>query len=391
LGAAVHREQLRVALFTGNFNYTPDGATKALGRLVDHLRQVEGAKVRIYAPTAPDAPPQSEELVSIPSVPFPVRREYRLGLGLSGAVRDDVVGFAPNVFHLATPDLVGFQALRLARQLGRPVVSSLHTRFETYLAFYGLAFLEPVLEQGLMSFYRRCDYVLTPTPSMAETMAAGGLAGRTRVWGRGVDRALFSPERRCLDWRRARGFTDDDVVVLFFGRVVLEKGLALFADAFDRLSALRPGVRALVVGDGPARSWLEQRLPGAVFTGFLQGPELACAVASADVLLNPSVTETFGNVTLEAMASGLPAVCADLPNSHALIADGRTGLLCPAAGASAYVEALLRLADDGGLRRRIASAARAASAGHAWAAALSSVVQTYRDAIDGEGAEDEAA
>lgn len=379
----MRRDQLRIALFTGNFNYTEDGATKALARLVGHLREVEGAKVRIYAPTAPGARAKPVEgLVSIPSIAFPVRREYRLGLGLSAALRQDIVRFDPDVFHLATPDLVGFQAQRLARQLGRPVVSSLHTRFERYLAYYGLGFLEPVVEQQILGFYRRCDYVLAPTAAMAQAMAKAGLPGRTRVWGRGVDRELFSPARRSLEWRRAHGLADEDMVVLFFGRVVLEKGLGLFADAFDQLAAARPGARALIVGDGPARPWLQQRLPGAAFTGFLRGAELATAVASADVLLNPSTTETFGNVTLEAMACGVVPVCADLPNSHALVEHGHTGLLCPADDPEPCLKALLRLNDDPGFRRALAQAARHASAAHCWTAALSDVVTTYRDAID---------
>ncbi len=234
---------LRVALFTGNFNYTRDGATQALGRLVSHLREVEKAEVRIYSPTLPNAP-LARGLVSIPSIALPGRAEYRLGLGLNGAARRDVAAFNPDIFHLSTPDLVGFQAQGLARRMDRPLVSSLHTRFETYLAYYGLGLLEPVMEQQLRRFYGRCDYILAPTPIMVQDMNKGGLHGKVRLWSRGVDRALFDPARRDLEWRRAQGFAGSDFVVLFFGRLVLEKGLALFADAFDRLRAGRPDVRA---------------------------------------------------------------------------------------------------------------------------------------------------
>ncbi len=376
----MRRDPLRVALFTGNFNYTTDGATQALGRLVGHLRQDEGAQVRIYSPTSPEAP-EVEGLWPIPSIALPGRPEYRLGLGLSAATRGDLVAFSPDVIHLATPDLVGFQAQRLGRQLGRPIVASVHTRFETYAAYYGLAFLQPVLEQRLMAYYGRCDYVLAPNLPMAEAMSGAGLDGRVRVWSRGVDRALFDPARRSGDWRRGRGLTDEDFVVLFFGRVVVEKGLTMFADVFDRLRALRPRARALVVGDGPARPWLMQRLPGADFTGFLRGDELAAAVASADALLNPSATEAFGNVNLEAMACGLPVVSADMPSSRGMIHDGQTGLLHPPADAEGYLRSLLRLHDDPAFRASLGRAAREASSTYSWTAALSSVAETYREAM----------
>ncbi len=375
---------LRVALFSGNFNYTTDGATRALGRLVDHLREAEGAKVRIYSPTAPGtASDDAGELVPIPSVSLPGRPEYRLAMGLNGAARRDLASFAPDVIHLSTPDILGFQAQAFARRRGLPVVASLHTRFETYPAYYGVGWLGPVLEAVIRRFYEGCDYVLAPTAELARVMATGRLDGRMRVWGRGVDRSLFSPALRDLDWRRAQGLADDDVVLLFFGRIVLEKGPALFAEALDEIRRAEPRVRALVVGEGPARPWLMQRLPDAVFTGHLSGRALGRAVASADILLNPSATEAFGNVNLEAMASGLAIVSADMPNSRALMDHGRSGLLCEPADTAAYVEAALDLLRDEGRRRALGVAAFEASAAHSWPAALASVVETYREALGG--------
>ena len=372
---------LRVALFTGNFNYTRDGATQALSRLVHYLREERRAQVRIYAPTAREAP-EVEGLAAVPSVALPGRSEYRLGLGMTQALRRDVEDFRPDVIHVATPDIVGFQAQRLARRMERPVVASLHTRFETYLAYYGLGFLEPVMEQRLLEFYGRCDQVLAPTLASAGWLRHAGVGAKVRIWSRGVDRIQFHPCRRDRAWREAHGFADDEMVVLFFGRVVLEKGLGVFADAFDELSARRSKVRALVVGDGPARSWMAQRLPGAVFTGFLGGSELARAVASADVLLNPSATEAFGNVNLEAMASGLAVVCADVPASRFLVRHEQTGLLCPPADAAAYAAALARMAERPAWRARLGAAARTTSRSFSWDAALSSVVDSYEAAIE---------
>ena len=207
------------------------------------------------------------------------------------------------------------------------------------------------------------------------------MAGRMRVWARGVDRELFDPARRDTAWRRAQGFADTDTVVVFFGRLVLEKGIAVFAEAMNRVRVQRPDAKVLVIGDGPARAWMQERMPYAVFTGSLVDEALARAVASGDILLNPSNTETFGNVTLEAMASGLAVVGADAIYHHALLDPGRTGLMCPPADAEAYAAAVLTLVGDPLRRRAMGLAARAASSAYQWSQILSGVAEVYREAM----------
>ena len=372
----------RIALFSGNYNYTRDGANQALNRLVDHLERSEGAKVRVYSPTSrtPAFEPKGE-LVSAPSVRIPLRPDYRMALGLTPGVRADLMRFQPDLVHLSSPDLLGQGALAHARERGLPVVASLHTSFEAYLEYYGLAWLRPGLERKLNAFYNACDFVLAPNADMAGQMGRAGLGDRSRVWGRGVDQGLFNPARRDLDWRRVQGIQDDETAVVCFGRIVLEKGLAVFADAFDLIKAANPKARALVIGDGPARAWMQKRLPGAVFTGMLSGSALWRAVASGDILLNPSITETFSNVLLEAMASGLAPVCADAPNNRALLHDGVSGLLAPSRDAVSYAWAVGRLIRDPVRRAELAAAAQAASAGSSWDAILDGVVDVYAQAL----------
>ena len=373
---------LRVALFSGNYNYTLDGANKALNRLVDHLERVEGAQVRVYSPTSstPAFEPKGE-LISVPSVAIPTRSDYRIAVGLPAAIRRNIEAFAPDIFHLSAPDLLGHGALKLAKRMDAPVVASLHTLFETYLDYYALGWLRPVVEAQLRSFYADCDLVMAPSPVIAARMEAEGLGGRMRLWARGVDGQLFNPLRRDLAWRRSQGIADGEATVAFFGRLVMEKGLGVFADAIERVLAVRPGVKVLVIGDGPARTWLEERLPQAVFTGFLTGADLARALSSADIMLNPSKTETFGNVTLEAMAAGLAVVGADAPYHHALLRHGHTGLLAPATDAEAYAAAVLLLVDDEGKRRAMGQAARNASGAYQWSQVLAGVVDVYREAL----------
>lgn len=369
---------LRLALFSGNYNCIRDGANKALNRLVAHLID-RGAAVRVYSPTAPvPAFEPAGDLVSVPSLAIPGRPEYRLATGLPRAIRADIERFAPTAFHLSAPDILGTRAQTFARRLGVPVVASLHTRFETYFSYYGLGFLRPLAERHLRRFYRRSDVVLAPNRPIAEELCTAGWSGNVRIWGRGVDRHLFNSGRRDLEWRRAHGFAEDDTVILFFGRLVVEKGLDKFEAAVRLLRAEGRDVRPLIVGEGPAAQSFAGQMDNAVFTGHLEGAELARAVASADILVNPSVTEAFGNVNLEAMAAGLAVVSADVASAQALIEHGRTGLLVEPGDPAAYAREVARLIDDPELRTALGSAAAKAAESYDWTAILDEVIETYR-------------
>jgi len=373
---------LRLALFSGNYNYTRDGSNQALNRLAAYLID-QGAEVRVYSPTT-DTPAfePAGQLVSAPSVAIPGRGEYRLALGLTRALRADLAQFKPTAVHLSAPDVLGTQAGKWARRQGLPLVASLHTRFETYLSYYGLDWLRPSAERYLDSFYRRCDRVLAPNAPIADLLREQGLSGeglgeRVAIWGRGVDRDRFAPARRDIEWRRSLGIADNEVVVAFLGRLVMEKGLDVLADTMIRLRG-QP-IRPLIIGDGPARAFLEGRLPEAIFTGHQDGQALGRAVSSADILFNPSVTEAFGNATLEGMAAGLAVVCPRAPSTSALVADGQDGVLVPRADAEAYAAALQALVSEPMRRLRLGRAARIASARYDWRAICADVLDVYRD------------
>ena len=316
-------------------------------------------------------------MVAVPSIPIPFRSEYRLTLGLNRALRADIRCFNPTHVHISVPDKMGNEAQRYAHALKVPVVASMHTRFETYLRYYGLGFLQPWFERIQRRFYSHADLVLAPNKEIAEELRAKGWAKQVAVWYRGVDRSLFNPNRRSKQWRRQQGFGDDDIVLLFFGRLVREKGLAEFAAIIEELRDRGNRVRVLFVGEGPERARMEQDIPDAVFTGHLDGEELARAVASADILINPSVTEAFGNVNLEAMASGLAIVSADVPSAQALITNRQSGMLVNPAEPKAYVEAVEALIRKPLLKKAIAMAAVTASAAFDWNDLLGSVLDLY--------------
>ena len=292
-------EDLRIALFSGNYNYVRDGANQALNRLVGFLLR-QGAKVRVYAPVVDNpAFPPTGDLVGLSSVSIPRRREYRIPTGIGAAARRDLEEFAPNIVHISSPDFAAHRAVTWARRRNIATVASVHTRFETYLSYYHLEFLEPALRAMLRRLYRRCDAILAPAESTAAVLRAQHMSRNIHIWTRGVDREQFNPGRRDMDWRRSIGIKDDELAVVFLGRLVLEKGLDDFAGALDELRERGIPHRALVIGEGPARAWFEKRTPDGVFLGHLVGDDLARALASGDVFLNPSVTEAFGNVTLE--------------------------------------------------------------------------------------------
>jgi len=342
---------IRLALFTGNYNYVRDGANQALNRLVGYLLQ-QGVHVRVYSPVIADpAFPPVGDLVGIPSVPVPGRSEYRVGLGLPAKVRRDVKAFAPNVVHIASPDLIGHRAVRWAKKHNIPAVASVHTRFETYFRYYRMAWMQTVAESILRRLYQQCDEIYAPSESMAAVLHDQRMSRHIAIWSRGIDRTLFNPERRDMEWRRSLGIGDDEKVILFVGRLVLEKGLDIFSETMNRLTEQGLAHRALIVGDGPARAWMEERAPQAVYTGFLRGEDLARAYASADLMFNPSSTETFGNVTLEAMASGLPVVAARATGSLSLVQEGLNGLLTTPDDVEESADALARYLQDEDLRK----------------------------------------
>jgi len=369
---------LRIALFSGNYNYVRDGANQALNRLMAHALE-QGAQVRVYSPTT-DKPAfkPTGDLVSVPSWSLPGGRgEYRLARGLPGTIKADLAGWKPNIVHVSAPDILGHRALSWARRQGLPSIASLHTRFETYPRYYGIGFIEPLLVGLQKRFYNRADQVMVPSPSMASLLEQWGVRTPIGIWSRGINHERFNPARRDLAWRRGLGIGDEEVAVGFLGRLVLEKGLGVFAEVIGALKARGVPHRVMVIGEGPARDWFAQKVPEAAFTGFQAGDDLARAVAGLDVFFMPSVTETFGNVTTEAMAVGVPVVAARATGSVDLVEDGVTGFLVPPQDVSAYADAIQRLIEDPALRASAGKAGHARVQGYEWGNVNAAMMAAY--------------
>ncbi|MEL7728909.1 glycosyltransferase family 1 protein [Citromicrobium bathyomarinum] len=368
---------LRVALVSGNYDMVRDGPTQALNRLVGYVLEKGGA-VRIFAPTVEN--PQVDavgEVISLPSIAIPGRSEYRVPLGLFGKAKETFEDFRPNLVHVASPDRASRQAVDWARAHDVPVLGSVHTRFETYPRYYKLGFLEPAVEAWLRRMYRKCDALVAPSEGMVDVLRSQRMNDDIGIYTRGIDRSIFHPGARDMAWRREQGIADDEVVISFLGRLVMEKGLDIFADAIIELRRRQVPHRVVVIGDGPARSWFEKALPGGIFVGLQEGADLGRAVASSDIFLNPSITETFGNVTLEHMACAIPVVAANATGSSSLVADGETGVLVEPGNVTAFADALAPYCIDADLRARHGAAGLERSQPYTWEAINASMVDTY--------------
>ncbi len=217
---------------------------------------------------------------------------------------------------------------------------------------------------------------------MADELNEEGIYEGVRIWARGVDTEQFNPKHRDMEWRRSVGFQDEDKVVTFVSRLVWEKNLQTYVDTVKNLQRKYSNIRALVVGDGPAKKELEHMLPEAHFTGFITGDELSRAYASSDVFLFPSETETFGNVTLEAMSSGLPCVVADATGSRSLVESGVNGFLAPPRDTEAFADCVGKIVDDASLWKKMAEAARQKAVAYSWENVNGKLLDNYREALE---------
>jgi len=373
--------KIKVAIFTGNYNHIRDGVSLTLNRLVGFLMS-NGAEVLVFAPTI-DEPvlDHNGTLVAVPSTRLPGRPEYRVSTGFPQKQRSVLEDFDPDLIHIATPDILGFKSLKWAQKTGKPVVSSFHTHFSSYLKYYKIGFLEPLLWKYLSWFYNQCEQVYVPSQSMAEILNEHSIKSELKIWARGIDTDLFHPSKRDEKWREKFGFKESDIIITYVSRLVWEKNPGLFTEVVRRLQKKYRFVKALVVGDGPALEELKDIFPKAVYTGFLKGEELAASYASSDIFFFPSDTETFGNVTLEAMASGLPCVVADATGSKSLVEHNENGFVIPVEKEDNFYRHLEKLIKDKGLRHRMGESSLEKSRHYTWDAINGRLLKFYNEVL----------
>jgi glycosyltransferase involved in cell wall biosynthesis len=348
--------RLKLCLVSETWPPEVNGVAMTMARLADGLRH-RGHAVHIVRPRQGKEEDSSTGETLVRGLPLPGYKDLQIGMPSDRVLRELWARDRPDVVHAVTEGPLGWSALRVAHLLGIPVTSSYHTHFDGYSKHYGVSLIGPIISAWLRRFHRRTLNTLAPTAALVEKLSQAGVPG-ARVLGRGVDTALFMPERRDNALRAEWGAGEEDLVILNVGRLAPEKNLTLAARAHAAIAQEIAGTRMVWVGDGPSRATLAKRNPAHVFTGAQRGEALARCYASADIFLFPSLTETYGNVVPEAMASGLAVVAYHDAAAAELIRSGENGLTVNPGNEAAFIAAACRMARDAGLRQHCREAAR---------------------------------
>jgi len=355
---------LSILLVTESWPPEVNGVARTVSTLVAHLR-AHGHHVHVVRPSQgpDDREGRDESLVN--GMPLPFYRDVRIGLPAQGRLLGLIDALRPDVVHVATEGPLGWSAVSAARRANVPASADFRTNFHLYSRHYGGPGLGPLVFAYLRRFHNRADGTAVPTQRLARELLGAGVDHIAQI-GRGVDTALFAPSHRSAAMRGAWLEGRGGPVVLHVGRLAPEKNLEAVFDAFAAIRARSPEARLVLVGDGPLREAIARTHPEALRLGWRHGVDLARCYASGDLLLFPSLTETFGNVTLEAMASGLPVVAFDQGGAGELIVDGVNGVLVPADDAKSFAGRAAQLAADAARMARIGDAARLTALDHQW-------------------------
>ena len=357
---------MRVCLVTETYFPQVNGVSRTLGQLVRFLKG-RGDEVQLIHPDY-GRPPDFPDHLLVRSTALPFYKELHLPLPPFGNVKRAIDRFAPQVVHIATEATLGLTVLQHCRSREIPTVSSFHTNFDQYSAHYRVGFLSGTIWRYLRWFHNRTLETYVPSRATIADLENRGFE-RLVLWPRGVDSKTFRPDRPGRDRvRRELAFTPDDVVVSYVSRIAAEKNIEYLAEALEIVAASRPEARFLFVGDGPARAGLEARMgPHARFVGYRTGDDLADHYAAGDLFAFSSLTETFGNVVLEAMASGLPVVALKAGGVGDIVRPGENGKLVePDQGPQVFAEMVSRLVEDHDRRKALAAGALAYARSQSW-------------------------
>jgi glycosyltransferase involved in cell wall biosynthesis len=373
---------MRVTLVTETYFPQVNGVSRTLGELVRVLKE-SGDRVQLVHPDYGQAV-DLDHVCPVRSVVLPFYKELHLPLPPFSPVHRAIESFQPDVVHIATEATLGWSVLRHALRRRIPVVSSFHTNFDQYSRYYRVSWARAAIWRYLRWFHNSTRETYVPSETTIVELERLGLK-RLVLWKRGVDSAMFRPNRPDrVEIRRALGWAPDDVVIVYVSRIASEKNVDYLADALALVAARRPEVRILWVGDGPARPALEARIGSfAHFAGYRKREDLADHYAASDIFAFSSLTETFGNVVLEAMSSGLPVVALRAGGVGESVQSGRTGILVePSEPPASFASSLLGLVENREQRTRMARAARDYALTQSWDEIMAGLRDRYQSVIE---------
>jgi glycosyltransferase involved in cell wall biosynthesis len=360
--------KLFVAMVTETYPPEVNGVARTVALMVEGLRR-RGHHIQLVRPRQNEAEqPASEdgfEELLVGGIPIPRYTQLKMGMPSRRALERAWRTLRPDLVHIATEGPLGWSALAAARRLELPVATDFHTNFDAYSKHYGFSWFASAVQACLRRFHNRTDCTMVPTAELARSLEQQGFRD-LRVVGRGVNPDVFSPAKRSPALRAGWGAGDDTPVALCVSRFAPEKNFPLVIDAYEAMRNARPDIKLVLVGDGPMSEALKKRNVGYVIAGRLVNGALSAHYASGDIFLFPSTTETFGNVTLEAAASGLGIVAYNYAAAREHLVHERSALLPVFDDRAAFIGQAVRMARDPGMARRLGAAARAAAAPITW-------------------------
>jgi glycosyltransferase involved in cell wall biosynthesis len=372
---------MRICLVSETWSPEINGVAHTLFQLSQELL-ARGMSLQLIRPhpADADAPPRTPGMqaeLRVPGMAIPGYRAVRIGMPATRRIQRMWHRQRPDVVYLATQGPLGWSARRAARRMGIPLVAGWHTNFDHFCGDYGMPWLAPALMRGLRQFHNACQVNLVPTRQQADELARQGFRGLA-VMGRGIDHQRLNPTLRCAELRRSWGLDEHQPAALYVGRLAAEKNLTLLRETLHAMRSARPDMAQVIVGDGPARRSLEKALPDARFTGFISPEALCRHYASADLFLFPSLSETWGNVVPEAMASGLAVVTYRHAAAAELIDSGINGVTVPAGDPEAFRETAVTLCQQPARYAQMGRAARLRSQTCRWPA----IADTFLSALE---------
>lgn len=371
---ASFEEQPRIAFFAASMKEGQDGVTRVLYKVSEKLRE-RGVEHIFFSAMLPPRESRTVPMYKVPSFPVPFYPEYRYPFAADFTVNWVLSRFHPHILSVNSPCSLGWAAIVSARLLRHPVVAYYHTHFVKYAKYHKAKFLTGLAWRYTRLFYNAVDETFVPSTPIRDELGEHGVK-HISLLPHGVDPALFSPSSRSPEWRSAVG-GEGKRILLFAGRLVWEKDLGTLAAAWQRMQAERRDLLLVVAGDGPAHEELRHLLPDAVFLGSISGRELSAAYASSDLFVFPSATETFGLVTLEAMASGTVPVCADAGGTRDIIQHGVSGYLARPGDPEDFARLCLAALADDGARAAMAEAAHRQAQEYNWDAVITRMLELY--------------
>lgn len=374
------RNNIRVAYFAGSMKPGQDGVTRVLYRLIDNLNKND-VKHIFFSSIIPLPHECSSTMIKVPSIKFPLYKDYRFAVPGIKHFENYLNSFKPDIIHINSPCSLGCAAIKYGKKHNIPVVATYHTHFPSYAKYYKINTLEMFGWNYLKTLYNKCERVYVPSIPVMDELKEHRFKTVTFL-PHGVDTNTFNPSYKSNEWKKKIGI-EGKQALLFAGRLVWEKDLKVLAEAYKIITSQRNDAVFVLAGDGPIRNELEQLMPQAVFLGYQSGKDLSEAYASSDVFVFPSTTETFGNVTVEAMASGLPPVCAKEGGAYGIIQDGITGMLAEPRNPSDLADKINHLLDNPEVRLDMSKKAVEYANEQTWENIFKKLYCSYNEVIAG--------